>query len=382
MRIKTVAGGFIALAFVAVSTVMACRFGWELGSNDIDRTVYATAGGLADVLKALLPLVAVGAWSARAYVRAALAGVVFIVFTGYSLTASFGLAAIQQAQKNGGHEVVVTSYKDLRKLVDDLTAKRSALGATRAPGALEADKAAAALDRLWTQTHECTDVTAAASRIFCQRVQALEAELATARDARDLDAKISAAQTRLEKLDLREAVTETDPQAAALSRLTGRSQELVRSGLQAALALLLELGSGLGFFLIFGHHGHTSEPDTVSRSVGRVRRQVAAAEPSVISQPGHEIERFILEQLRPIQFERVSASDLYAAYREWCLDRQSTSVSHTTFGRLVRWRKARIGGRVQYLDCALVSKPSVLNARDHLYLEARGPRQVLNGRGA
>src|SRR5688572_3295675 len=69
MRLGTILGGFVALGFIAVSTVMAGRFGYLLGSTEADSWLYAGAGSLADILKALLPLLIVSAWLARQYVR-------------------------------------------------------------------------------------------------------------------------------------------------------------------------------------------------------------------------------------------------------------------------------------------------------------------------
>ena len=107
-------GATSAVGFIAVSTVMAARFGHSLGASEVDRWLYAAAGGLADVLKAFLPLLIVLAWFSKQYARCIAGVVLFAVFTGYSITSSFGLAAIQRADKIGEHSAATTTYKDLR----------------------------------------------------------------------------------------------------------------------------------------------------------------------------------------------------------------------------------------------------------------------------
>lgn len=362
MRLRTALGGLVALGFVIVSTVMAARFGWQLGASEPDRILYATAGGLADILKALLPLFIVAAWFAGHYVRAIVAALVFVIFTAYSLTASFGLAAIQRADKIGTHNVAAVTLKDRRADLERLSTQRSALGNVRPAGAIEADIAAAKLDRSWASSSQCTDATAIKSRALCQSIQRLEAELATAHTADVLDSKVAAARARLDAVDVTAATVEADPQAAAISRLTGQGEEIVRTALHALIAIILELGSGLGFYLVFGHHGRREKGHDAPAAPGAVispahpaltARAMALAPTVTVEGPADAIERFVLERLRPVHGARVAASDLFAAYEQWCDDQGLEPVSATVFGRVVPWRKSRNGGRVWYVDCAL-----------------------------
>mgnify|MGYP003375273512 CR=1 FL=1 len=354
MRTRMVLGGLVALGFVVVSTIMAARFGWELGASETDRYLYAVAGGLADVLKALLPLFVVAAFVHGQYVRSFFAAVVFVVFTGYSLTASFGLAAIQSAEKVGSHNAAELALNDRREALDTLLAQRKALGVARATGAIEADIAAAKLDRLFDSSKQCTDATATKSRDLCQRIQSLEAERANAVKATGLDAQITTARAKYEAIDVTAATKEADPQAAALSRLTTYNKETIRTALHGLIAVLLELGSGLGFYLVFGHHGKReqaakTEPPRPAQSTALATVQDAM----IVEGPGDAVQRFVLERIRPVQGERVSGSELFAAYESWCEAQGLEPLSSALFGRVVPWRKERIGGRVWYLDAVL-----------------------------
>src|SRR5689334_7365619 len=127
MKVWQGIGGLIVVGFIVVSAAMASRFGWSLGATETDRWLYAGAGTLADIFKPFLPLLVVAAWHGRQYVRGIAGVLVFVLFSGYSLTSSFGLAAIQRADSIGAHAATVTSYEDLRGELKRLTAERSGL---------------------------------------------------------------------------------------------------------------------------------------------------------------------------------------------------------------------------------------------------------------
>lgn len=350
-------GGLVVFGFIVMSTAVAARFGWHLGEEQTDRILFATAGGLADVFKALLPLFIVGAWAARHYVRSALALGAFLVFTAYSLTASFGLAALLKEEKIGGRTAIAAAYRDERAALAKLDAQRKALGMVQPVGVIEAHLAKLKLDRAWQSSSGCTNATATASRALCAQVQDVEAQLASAKAATALDDKIAAARSRLGTQDAKVAVSEADPQAAAIAKASGLSQDTIRLGLHATLAIVLELGSGLGLFLVFGHHGGQRAPREAS-SVFNAHAQDARgalADVAAVTVEGPEdaIERFVTEEVVPSPGDRVAAGALFAAYETWCERNGREPVSAAMFGRLVPLQKDRVGGRVWYRDARL-----------------------------
>ena len=139
-----------------------------------------------------------------------------------------------------------------------------------------------------------------------------------------------------------------------MAKAIGADQDLIAALSHVLFAVAIELGSGVGFWLVFGHgaSGGRNEAQAATPSVptpidGAQDLQVIDETPADI------IERFFLEVVRPRLNGRVQSVAVWSAYGQWCADRGRESLSHAMFGRLARWRKDRIGGTVWYLDCEL-----------------------------
>ena len=70
-----------------------------------------------------------------------------------------------------------------------------------------------------------------------------------------LDAKIATAEVALNAVDKKEAVKEADPQSASMAKAIGTDQNIIAALSQAFFAIAIEFGSGVGFWLVFGHAG-------------------------------------------------------------------------------------------------------------------------------
>jgi hypothetical protein len=360
MRVSTWVGGAAVAAFVVVSTVMAARFGWSLGTTVFDRVLYAAAGGFADLLKTFLPLFVVTAFLARQWVRTVAGGALFLVVTAFSLSSSFGLAAIQRTDKIGEHTATATAYQDRRADLERLIAERAKIDAR--PLAANAEVLAAAS----VQRAEASVVSECAKRgPECRKLEAIARAArddlaaivtakAVAQAAVALDNRIEDARTALGRVDAGEASEEADPQSAALARLTGRSEDGVRTALHVLIAVLLEFGSGLGLFVVFGPRGVHDGGRPAPTPAQSTKNDVPAT-PVVIEDCLGAIKRFVAEQLRPVDGGRVSGSELFAAYERWCERQGIAPVSGAAFGRQVPWTKGRVGGRVWYFDAALAA---------------------------
>jgi hypothetical protein len=73
--------------------------------------------------------------------------------------------------------------------------------------------------------------------------------------AADLDAQITVAEAALDTVDKKEALKEADPQSASMANAIGADRNVIAALSQAFFAIAIEFGSGVGFWLVFGHTG-------------------------------------------------------------------------------------------------------------------------------
>ena len=172
--------------------------------------------------------------------------------------------------------------------------------------------------------------------------------------AADLDEKIEAAQREVDDVERQKNATkDTDPQSASMAKAIGTDQNLIAALSHAIFAIAIELGSGIGFWLVFGHGGPRPARAPASTALLPIDRGGAIELQVIDETPEEIIERFFLEVARPRLNGRVQSVAVWSAYKQWCAHRGYDAVSHAMFGRLARWRKDRIGGTVWYLDCEL-----------------------------
>jgi hypothetical protein len=172
---------------------------------------------------------------------------------------------------------------------------------------------------------------------------------ATTDKANELDAKIAIAEAALNAVDLK--TVSKDPPA----------QNLIATISHAVFAVTIELRSGFGFWLVFGHGRQPREEPKAERAPTYIP---APAKVEITEEtPAEIIERFILEVMRPALNRRVRAIDAWSAHVQWCNHRAIKPVSHAMFGSLPRWRKERLGGSVWYLDAELADGYWAPNAR-------------------
>jgi hypothetical protein len=353
------------LGCVGASAMFAAEFGWSRGASEVHRWTYAFAGVALDLLKSGLPIFGAMAWHDRKPGRSFACWGVFAVLTCLSLWCAYGTTATQLAEKFATQAVATVAQNSKQTVLDRLRKQRDALTFT--------DTSAEAV-----KTAESVVVTAAAraaderKRVSCGEVckqwekdeQAarvallkVQADRAATIKANDLDAKIAVAEAALAAVDVREVVKEADPQSASMAKAIGADQNLIAALSHVAFAIAIELGSGVGFWLVFGHGAPARREDldapAPSAALTPIDREGAQELQVIGERPEAIIERFFREGVRPKRYGRVQSEVAWKAYKQWCVDRDQPYVSHTMFGRLARWRKER-SGNVWYVDCELV----------------------------
>ena len=356
--------GIAVIACIGASATFAFEFGWTRGATLVAHWTYAVAGIALDLFKSGLPILGATAWHDSKPVRSFACWVVFIVLTGLSLWCAYGTTATQLAEKFASQAVAQSDLTSRQAALDRLRGQRDGLKFTET--SQEAVRTAA------------TAVTTAAEQAAAERARggcrdlcrqregeerAARAALLVAQQNRvatikaaDLDARIATAEAALNAVDKKEAVTEADPQSASMANAIGADRNVIAALSQAFFAIAIEFGSGVGFWLVFGHAGprvrvevEPSRPSTDIVPVDPPQKLIPIDE-----KPADIVERFFLQVVRPVLNRRVRSLVMWEAFQQWCADRSiDIAVSHAMFGRLARWQKGRIGGAVWYLDCEL-----------------------------
>ena len=123
-----------------------------------------------------------------------------------------------------------------------------------------------------------------------------------------------------------------DPQSESMANVMGVDQTVIAALSHAVFAIAIELGSGVGFWLVFGHGGAPSRRREsklpAPTALVPIERAGAVDLQFVDERPEEIIERFFLEIVRPRLNGRVQSMAVWSAYQAWCEQRGYSAVSH------------------------------------------------------
>ena len=378
-----VLGVLAAGVLLLVSAAMNWRFGYQLGTTEFDGFIYGSASAAADCLKALVPFFIFAAIRNKMWMQAFASVVVWSVVTVYSLTSALGHAALNRQDTAGSRASEVQSYKDLRADLERAKSQLSWVPQHRPAQAVQSEINGLQLKRQWKWTKGCTTAKGRSNRRFCDAYTGLQAELASANEAAKLETRIAGIQAKLEGQN---GVTHSsaDPQAAVLAQLTGLfmpgvKTEHVQTALVIFIALLLEVGSGLGMYIAFSQWRLHDRRIPVAANSGAAAATIeeqpiiatepvamAVTEPCVgandnksapkLVAPESDVERYHNERVEAQDGSSLTATALYEDYCAWCDEQEKEPLALPTFGREfgeLGVQKAKIAGRVRYIGIAL-----------------------------
>jgi len=395
-------GILAAGVLLVVSAAMNWRFGLSLGRTELDGQIYGAASAAADCLKALVPFFLFAAIRNRAWSQAAAAMVVWVVVTAYSLTSAFGHAALNRFDVAGERAHEKTLFDNLSADLARAKEQLSWVPQHRPAGTIQAEIDTAKNEKRWASTNGCTDVTQSKSRQFCEGYNALVSELASAQQADALETRIAEVQAKIGEIDGGKAMTEADPQAAVIAKLTGIDIDKIQLGMTLFIALLLEVGSGFGLYIATSqwriHERRPSAPEfltpvhtmpvatapvvpatvSIERSLPGANDNVTKTEeiasdsegtetraPLRLRAPESDVQRFYREGTEPKDGAAPTLTETYEAYVAWCQSLKKEPMIpthfHRDFGEL-GVEKVRISGRKCYTGIGL--RPEFSSAED------------------
>jgi hypothetical protein len=355
----------LAFGLVVISVAANIVFGLLLTSGP-ERFLYAAAFGLLDAFKSVLLILATSSYRGREVGKARVTVALFLVLSVLSFSAEIGLYATTTGSEAGGARAAHATYENAKAKKNDLEERLVRIGSTRPVDQVDADIAAAKLDKAFPRSKECKEATLEASRGLCARLVRLEAERATALRAEDLRRRLDEASDKLDGFDMTEVFKPVDPQAETLAKLAAPvaalSPETVRTVLAVLIALLIEVGSGLGPWLASGHAERRIDELKEARTAAEVAEALeAAAEPE--QPPADEIkperchiEAWLEDGVTRRKGGHVMAAEMLDSYRGWCAQNSRKPVAQTALGtRLgeLGYAKAKVAGKIRYTDLAL-----------------------------
>ncbi len=251
-----VLGVLAAGVLLVVSAAMNWRFGFSLGRTEFDGQIYGAASAAADCMKALLPFFFFAALRNKVWSQAAASALVWVVVTAYSMTSALGHAALNRADSTGHRTQSAQVYQDLRGDLKRAEEKIGWIPQHRPYETVQSAIDGAKTQSGWKSSNGCTDATSRSEQKFCQQYHALNAELASANEARSAEAAIATLQDKISAMSGTNAMSDADPQARVLADLAaafvpGVTIENVQMALTIFVALLLEIGSGFGMYVAF-----------------------------------------------------------------------------------------------------------------------------------
>lgn len=273
-------GLLVTLGLIAVSVMMNFRFGQSLGRTEWDGLVYGMASGCADGFKVILPFAIAMAWRSSRILAATVGSALWLVFTAYSMTSSLGHSAANRSEVAGGKRHEIATYQDLRRALEVKQREREQLPAFRPVATVQAEIAATEQNRKWSWSKQCEQATTRDLRTFCEGYGRLRAELATAKRAAELDAEVAALRGKLEGAGAQGAGQESDAQVAILRDLLGFTDERVRLALTVMVSLMVELGSGLGLFVVFGQRAQVPSAGKIATNEATAKEKPHMDKPS------------------------------------------------------------------------------------------------------
>ena len=382
-----VLGVLAASVLLVVSAAMNWRFGYSLGHSELDSQLLGLASAASDCLKALIPFFLFAALRNRQWSQAAAAGLLWGVCLTYSLTSALGFSAMNRADTTGQRVAEAAAYGDLRTELDKARERLNWVPQHRPADMVAQEVEVQKQNRRWDMTKSCTDVTTSLSKAFCGQYHELLAELGAAQEADKLQSRIDEVRGKLTAATSGAALAATsDPQVDTLSNLSGQTKTLVQTGLILMVAILVELGSSLGFYVVFSNwkiyedrvrvpakRSETfAEPITITPVAPALPAVAALTEapalpiaanandnrqaPARLQAPEGNVQRYYKEKVVSAEGANLTASELYEDYTDWCNDNRKEPEALTTFGRELSElgvQKIKFNGKMRYIGIKL-----------------------------
>lgn len=342
------AGLVAATGFALVSIAANLRFGISLASTPFDRAIYGTLSVAADLMKIVLPLAVMILWRKGERVFAILGAFFWIGAVAFSLSAVIGFAASTRSHTVASNENLIESRKAWEAKIIRIEERLDRLGTPRPAHVIETD-----IDGLLRKpgAEGCKAINGPVTREICPEVDRLRRELAASKEAARLEADLVADRQAFSAMP--ETASVADPQTAALSRMMAIGPALLTDAITALIAVLVELGSALGFSIILqAARSPASKPPAFPLGqfeTASSAKLEATAPPRGINNltetPSDAVTRWAISRLDIISSGVIQAEHAYEDFASWCRREGKHPLTPQMFGRRFTAVHAHMGGK-------------------------------------
>jgi len=380
-----VLGVLAASVLLLVSAAMNWRFGYSLGHSELDSQLLGGASAASDCLKALIPFFLFAALRNRQWSQAAAATLLWSVCLTFSFASAIGFSAINRADTSGLRAAQAVAYGDMKTELDKTREKLGWVPQHRPAGMVAQEVEVLKQNNRWSSSKNCTDATSGASKAYCGQYYTLLAELGAAQEGDKLQTRIDEVRGKIATATSGVALAAADPQVDALTSLSGQNRALVQTGLILMVALLVELGSSLGFYVVFSNwkiyedkkvklpapksnviaQAITLAPAVSVDTEGPALPLVASANDNLskpaarLQAPEGNVARYYKENVVASEGANLTATELYEDYTNWCNDNGKEPEALTTFGRdltVLGVQKIKFNGKMRYIGIKLPAR--------------------------
>lgn len=319
-------GIVVSLGLIAVSVALNFRMGLRSADTELDGKLYGAGAACGDCLKAIAPFMM--SWGLRHgdVLSAAAAVALFGICTSFSFVSSLGFAAEHRSSKAGTAQAQVDGYGDVRKERKRIEDALAFQGPQRSVREVQDEIAFRLKQRVWAGgqavgvlSDNCA-VDRKSTRAACEEVAKLKVELAASNEVQRLTAAL-----QHPSLQSREHVTPltSDAQVDALAGVFGLVTDAVKKehiglALSILLACFIEVGSGVGLFMV--------------TTPWRAKEVEAAKTLSVPKKVLGHVDTYMLARIEPGE-DLLSVKVLHEDYARWCLSINAVAYTEAEFSK-------------------------------------------------
>lgn len=335
------AAGMIGVLFLCISGVINWSYGASLGREGADQIVFGSVSVLGDLVKALSPFLLMMWIERKRWLAASVSAALFVVATLYSLSALCGFLELNQSTREVRISQGHFSQDGLKKELARFEAEIDKLGKVTSEAVARSRLETLMFDRRWRSSGECAAVRSRGDERLCTEVGRAREELARAREGERLRAAVRDTRALLESGMRGGALVEADPRAGFLNRVWGIRADHGETALSFVFVALVELGSGLGLFVAFGHGRF--------RETGRPQPEPLPDQPvsGEETRVKGDVLKFARARTRPGAGKSVTSRVLFEVYTRWCAETGVESEEYDVFNDVFSKLSKAIGLKIR-----------------------------------